>query len=127
MPIQKDDAEQNLKQFLAKYGREGFLKLFLTNYLFEMLLFYLHSKPRKERDDTSYSLYVNPKGQTYSNEQIDSFKSRLRKECANRAESIVKTSKELGLLERLGEDPTKDPEISELLQQAFDSIIKEFG
>jgi hypothetical protein len=99
--------------------------LFLTNYLFELILMYLHSKPRNEKDDTSYLFYVNFRGESYSADQIDNFKAALKKECARRAVYIVKIAKESGLLERLGEDPTKDPRISEQLDQVFGSIVKE--
>lgn len=43
MTTSKADAERNLKEFLDKYGREGFLRLLLTNYLFELAMYYLHT------------------------------------------------------------------------------------
>ena len=126
MPITKEVAERNLDQFTEKYGQEGFLKLFLTNYLFELVLLYLQSKPRKrDVDDTSYLFYVNFQGESYSTEQMDSFKTRLRKECAVRADSILKADKEFESLKYLVKDPTKNPEIYEYLGRAFDSLIKE--
>lgn len=125
MPISKDDVEHNLKEFLQKYGREGFIKLFLTNYLQELVLLYLHSRPRKESDDTSSLIYVNFRGRNYTSAQIDDFKKRLRQECATRAEQIVGRIRNSGLLERLSEDPSKDPQVSQELEAAFRSIIKE--
>lgn len=127
MPISKDDAENNLNEFLKRYGRDGFLKLFLTNYLQELVLLYLHSRPRKESDDTSSLLYVNFRGQSYTNSQIDDFKKRLRQECATRAEQIVDTVTTSGLLDRLAEDPSENPQVSQELEVAFRSIIKGIG
>lgn len=125
MPISKEDAEHNLNEFLQRYGREGFLKLFLTNYLQELVLLYIHSRPRKESDDTSSLIYVNFRGRNYTTAQVDDFKKQLRQECAARAEQIVGRARNSGLLERLTEDPLMDPQVSQELETAFRSIIKE--
>src|SRR5207247_114895 len=122
MPTSKDDAEHNLDQFLKRYGREGFLELFLTNYLQELVLLNLHSRPRKESDSTSSLIYVNFRGQSYTTLQIDEFKKRLRKECADRAKQIVSKVRNSGLLERLTQDPSENPQISDELELAFRSI-----
>jgi len=127
LPISKDDAENNLDAFLQKHGREGFLKLFLTNYLQELVLLYLHSRPRKESDDTSSLFYVNFRGQSYTTSQIDEFKRRLRGECATRAQHIVDNVKDSGFLERLAEDPARNPQVPKELEVAFRSIIKEIA
>lgn len=125
MPISPDDAQRNLNQFIEKYGREGFLKLFLANYLQELVLLNIHSRPRKGNDDTSALFYLNYRGESYTASQVENFKKRLRKECASRAEEIVRAAKESGLLDKLTEDPSQTPGISEQLEAAFRSIIKE--
>jgi len=125
MPTTKDQAKDNLDQFFGKYGKEGFLQLFLTNYLQELVLLYLHSKPRAESDDTSSLLYADSTGKPYSTTQVDAFKTRLRKECGRRAAAIVKIAKDSGLLERLSEDPTSNPHILAEVEVAFRGIVEE--
>lgn len=125
MTLTEDDVTRNLNQFMEKYGQEGFLRLLFTNYLYELILLNLHSKPRKEKNDTSHLLYFNFRGKAYPPDQVDSFKLSLKKECANRADSIVRTAKESGLLQHLTEDPSRHPGISRSLEHAFKAIIKE--
>ena len=54
-------AEQNIKEFLEKYGKEGFLELFFTNYLYELSEYYLHSKGKKG-EDAGLLFYVDFRG-----------------------------------------------------------------
>jgi len=61
----------------------------------------------------------------YTADQIDDFRKKLRLECAARAEQVVGNVRDSGLLERLGQDPSKNPEISRDLEAAFRSIIRE--
>lgn len=123
----KIDAESNIQKFLRRHGREGFLELFLTNYLFELVMYYLRSEKNPSaqiREDTSYTFYVGGREQAYSPEQIEEFKRDLRAECRKRAILIVAEIKEMKLLERLTEDVMAEPEVAKLVQRAFKSITR---
>lgn len=125
--MSKPSAENNIKEFLDKHGREGFLQLFLTNYLFELIMFYLHSEKNPSaqiREDTSYVFYGGGRERAYSSEQIEEFKRDLRAECKKKAEGIVEKLKEMKILGRLTDDVMKEPEVTKLVQKAFKSIIK---
>jgi hypothetical protein len=119
-------AEQNVNEFIKKHGKEGFLKLFFTNYLHELVQYYLHSRGKKG-EDTGLLFYVNFRGRAYSPQELDHFRNDLRRACGEKATQIVQKIKELGILERLGEDPLADPKISRILADSLDEIIKELA
>lgn len=127
MVTNKSSAESNLREFFEKHGREGFLKLLLTNYLFELAMYYLHSEKNpaaQVSEDTSYRFYVDGRERVYPPEQIERFKRDLRAECKKKATLVVETLRKMGLIERLSEDVMAEPKVSELVQKAFESITK---
>lgn len=126
MTVTKADAEKNIRKFLEKHGREGFLRLLLTNYLFELVMYYLHTERNKPvvQEETGYEFYVDGRGRAYAPEQIEQFKKDLRAECARKAESVVAAIKGKELLEKLDQDILSDPEVSKLIQEAFATITR---
>ena len=127
MVTNKARAESNLREFLEKHGREGFLKLLLTNYLFELAMYYLHSEKNPSAqvmEDTSYRFFVDGRERVYPPEQIDRFKRDLRAECGKKAALVVETLRKMELVERLSEEVLAEPEVAELVQKAFESITK---
>lgn len=118
------NADKNLKEFLEKYGEEGFLKLFITNYLFELVNYFLHSKG-EDKNDPSYLMHVNYKGVPYGPQEIDKFNAAIKQECSKRANLIVEELKKTGSLKKFMSEPTADPEVASLLEKAFQSIVKE--
>ena len=127
MTVSRADAERNLRGFLEKHGREGFLKLLLTNYLFELAMYYLHSgkNPAAQiREDTGYRFYVDGRNRAYTADQIEEFKRDLRKECEKKAAVIVRRLTEMKLVGRLTEDFMADPNVARLVQEAFESMTQ---
>jgi hypothetical protein len=123
----KADAEARVKQFLNKHGREGFFKLFLTNYLYELAMYYLHSEKNPAaqiREDTSYRFYVDGQERVYSPREVEKFKHDLLSECRKKAELIVENLKEMEVFEELDENIVEEPEVAELVQKAFESITQ---
>lgn len=119
-------AEQNIKEFITKYGKEGFLKLFFTNYLYELAQYYLHSKGKKG-EDAGFLFYVDFRGRVYSPEELAKFRNDLRKACSERAVRIVQKIRDLDLVEQLGEDPSASLQVSRLLTESLDEILKELA
>jgi len=118
------DADKNMKEFIEKYGEEGFLKLFITNYLFELVNYFLNTTAKDEKDP-SYLMHVNYKGIPYTHEEIDKFNSAIKQECAKLATIIVDKLKTMDALKNFVIEPTPDPRILPLLEEAFQSIVKE--
>ena len=114
--------DENFEKFLEKFGKDGFVQLFFTNYLYELLLYYLHSKGQGE-NDTSYSFYYNySQKRTYTPEEIDEFKSNLRKECSKKAESIIDELKALNLTFDFT-DPSENSKVAEIIGSAVKKIL----
>jgi hypothetical protein len=126
MTTNKSIAEKNLKEFLEKQGREGFLKLLLKNYLYELAMYYLHSGTRKPAvsEDTGYQFYVDGAGRAYNPTQIEKFKRDLESECLRKASQIVEEVKRLGIIENIDKDFLANPNVAKLVHEAFDNIMK---
>lgn len=124
MPERFSNEEKNVKEFMEKYGKEGFLKLFLTNYLYELVMYYIHSSSTKEDEDTGFRFYVNALNKSYSIKEIDQFKKDIRAECSKKADVIIAEIKELGILEELSKDPTSNPKVMELIKKSFEGLIR---
>jgi len=118
--------EENIKEFMQKYGKEGFLKLFFANYLYELAEYFLHSKGKKG-EDAGLLYYVDFRGRVFTPQELEQFRNDLRKACSEQATRIVQKIKELDLLERLGEDPSANPEVSRLLTESIDEILKQLA
>ena len=119
------DADRNLKEFINRYGPEGFLILYFTNYLFELTMHFLHSKG--EGDTDTSQLYYAYRGKVYSPAEIESFEKELKRECSKRARIIVDLLKEHDLLDKLTVESLKNPRISALLQENLESILEEIS
>lgn len=126
MTTTKADAEKNLREFLDKHGKDGFLRLLLTNYLFELAMYYLHAEknPPAVKEDTSYRFYVDGKEHAYPPEAIEHFKQDLRKECKKKALLIIENLKKMEILEKLDTDFIADPKVAKLVQEAFESLTQ---
>ena len=123
----KADAEAKVQQFLNKHGREGFFRLFLTNYLFELTMYYLHSEKNPAaqiKEDTSYRFYVDGQERVYSPREVERFKHDLISECRKKAELIVENLKKTEIFERLDQNLMEEPKVAELVQKAFESITQ---
>lgn len=119
------DADRNLKEFMDRYGPEGFLILYFTNYLFELTMHFLHSKGEGDKDTSQ--LYYTYREKVYSPAEIESFEKELKSECAKRARTIVDSLKEHNLLDKLTVESLKSPRISALLQENLESILEEIS
>jgi hypothetical protein len=123
MTTNKNTAEKNLKEFLESQGKEGFLKLLLKNYLYELAMYYLHSGKSVVKEDTGYQFYVDGTGRAYSPSRIEQFKKDLESECLRKASRIVDEIKQLEILENIGKDFLTNTHVARLVQQAFEDII----
>ena len=127
MVANKTTAEKNIREFLEKHGKEGFLKLLLRNYLFELVMYYLHSEKNPAaqiKEDTSYRFYVDGRERVYPPVRIEQFKNDLRAECKKKATFIVETLRKMELIERLTEDFMAEPKVAEMVREAFESIVE---
>jgi len=118
--------DENVKEFLNRYGKEGFLQLFLTNYLYELIQYFLHSKMRGE-DDLSLSYYTTHQKKLYSSEEIKSFEDKLRKECNIGAKRVVEELKRTNLIDKIDSFPPKNPKVARIISDEFEHIMSQVG
>lgn len=120
-----EEADKNLRGFLEKYGSEGFLKLFFTNYLVDLVSYYVQTRGKTKDEDPGYLFHFDIKGEPHSQEKNEKFHLDLRKVCSEYSNTIVETLKQSYNLEELASKPL-DPETRVLLDSAFEKIIKKF-
>jgi hypothetical protein len=125
----KEQAEKNISAFIEKYGEKGFLELYFTNYLFELLMAYIRSHSDKIDYDSGYQYHFGKGGRLVSPMQEKQFRHDLKKECAKKGKAIVSQLEERGILSKFGTDVTAiTREATELVNKAlkdtFESVFK---
>lgn len=125
MESQLSKADRNFKEFLDRFGNEGLLQLFITNYLYELVQYFLHSRSDGEID-TSIEYYLNFKGIRYKAEEIDQFEAELWKDCGERAKKVVLQLKKLDLIKKIAHEPLSHPETADIVINELERVLKEF-
>ncbi len=119
-------AERNIKEFINKYGLEGFYELLISNYLFELLMYYLHSERNptsKQNGSASYKFYIDGRERIISTQELEDFSKKLNNECSKIAKVIVSRLDEEDLLKSLHKKGLFSPKIVKLMEETIDSII----
>jgi len=126
-PANQNVAERNLREFLEAQGDGGLVRLLVSNYLFELSLYYLHSGKNPSsgiKEDTGYRFYIDGRDRVLDPEKIEKFKQELRSECEKKAVAVVNKLKEMELFGPLANNRFSDPKVSALLREAFEEITK---
>ena len=119
------DAEENLQNFLEKHGTDGFLKLFYTHYLFDLVTYYIQTNTNQQGDNPSYLYHFDIKGNPFSTKQIDNFNKKLQTVCSEHALKIIDSLKTQTDFNDLVAKPL-DINSEDLLDTAFKEIIVGF-
>jgi hypothetical protein len=123
------DASQKVASFMAKYGEKGFLTLYFSNYLFELVMSYVRSESDAKSKDSAYQFHLNKNDRPRSVKQDEEFRQALRIECDKKASKIVANLEKRGLLPRFSEDidritaETKQ-EVDSALKETFEKVLK---
>lgn len=64
-----EEADKNLQDFLEKHGSEGFLKLFFTNYLVNLVSYYIQTRGKTKDEDPGYLFHFDITGKPHSQEK----------------------------------------------------------
>ncbi|MGA3193179.1 MAG: hypothetical protein ABSD73_11835 [Candidatus Bathyarchaeia archaeon] len=116
MTADKDKAEANIRAFIDKYGETGFLELYFTNYLFELLMSYLRSHSKMRELDGGYQYHFKGKDMVIAPNEEQRFREDLKLACSKKAKAIVAQLQERGLLSRFGLD------LSSITREATDTL-----
>ena len=117
-----DSIHNNIHSFIEKHGKEGFLKLFFANLLYEMVKDEIHTKSDSYKDSPGIRYYFNEKGEYESTSKLEEFNKKLKNECMKKSDLIVDIAKKNGLISRFGMDLDK---INESLASEIEKQIKD--
>jgi len=119
------EAEKNIVEFFDKQRTEGFLRLYFTNYLFEIVMQFLRSGEEEKDFDSAYA-YHFVEGKLVSPEDEKKFKVELRRECRHKAGLIVSRIQERELIEKFGLDlDSITKQMTETVNEALKAILEE--
>ena len=123
--ISLSEAEKNIVEFFDKQRIQGFLRLYFTNYLFEIVMQFVRSG-RKERDLDSAYAYHFVDGKLVPPEDEKKFKVELRRECRDKAGLIVSKIQERELIEKFGLDlDSITKQMTVTVNEALKAILEE--
>ena len=123
------DASQKVATFMSKYGEKGFLTLYFSNYLFELVMSYVRSESDAKSKDSAYQFHLNKNDRPRSVKQDEEFRQALRAECDKKASKIVAILEKRGLLPRFSEDidrvatETRE-QLDTALKEIFEKVLK---
>lgn len=117
------NVERNIKGFFGKYGKEGYIELFLTNYLYEFTMYWLRSEDK--RDSYNSALKFHLKGEDIASlKETQDYQVKIKASCSKKAKQIVSKLKVEGLIEKWETIPLEDPKLNKLLQSAIDEVFE---
>lgn len=127
--MSNQDASQKVASFMAKYGEKGFLTLYFSNYLFELVMSYVRSQSDAESKDSAYQFHLDKNDRPRSVRQDQEFRRALRAECDKKASKIVANLEKRGLLSRFSEDIDRvttetRKEVDTALKEIFEKVLK---
>lgn len=117
------DAEKNIKGFVEKYGTEGFMRVFLSNYLFELILYQLRSEDTTQSYNSALKFHMKGKD-IASLKDTEAYQDEIKKICAKKAGYIIERLKKEGIVESWEKIQFNDPRISEIIQDSLKEIFK---
>jgi len=122
----QDMIRKNLHDFLEKYGKEGFLKLYFTNLLFEMVKDEIHTRSDSVKNSPGLQYYFNKEGNYENASKLEEFNKRLKNECMKKSELIVSLVEKKNMISKFGVDLNKITEVlSNEIEKQMKDIFKE--
>ena len=124
-----EDASEKITAFMTKYGEKGFLTLYFSNYLYEMILSYLRAHSDTPSKDSAYEFHFGKSGKLRTVKDDESFRQALRHECDEKASRIVTAFEKQGLLVRFSGDldsitTRATRQVDEALKEIFEKVLE---
>jgi len=123
---EQSNVEKNVSSFLEKYGGEGFLELYFTNLLFEMVKDNIHSRSDSIKNSPGLQYYFDKNGKYESATKLKEFDKKLKDECMKKSKKIVSLIKKRELVSKFGIDlNTITQSLSDDVNNQIKAIFKE--
>ena len=125
--MKEENYQKNIGEFMKKYGIDGFLRLYFTNFLFKAIKFQMRSK--LEGSDLNkdpgvvYYIHNNKIGKI---EEIEKFEKELKEICSKAAKTLVKELEKNEKLKDLFEgnlDKIDDEKVQKELEKSFHDLL----
>ncbi len=120
--MSSEHAAENIKAFVARYGEKGFLRLFFSNYLYEITLSYVRAHSDTPSKDSGYAFHFAKGGTPRGANEDEDFRRTLRKECDIKATDIVAELETRNLLPKFNENLDS---ITEQSRDQVDAALKD--
>lgn len=123
-----EDIEKNIREFMKIHGIEGFLILYFSNYLMELILSEVKSKiPKAEVSEDPSIIFFYKDGEIQTLSGIHSYEKEIYKECRKRAGEIVrelKKEKQFEDLFRGNIAKLDDPALEKIFEKKLHEILE---
>ena len=95
MQLRKDieKIQNNVNDFINKYGQEGFLELYFTNLLYEMVKDNIRSKTDSVKNSPGMQYYFDKNGNFEKTSKLKEFDIKLKTECNKKSKQIIELIK----------------------------------
>lgn len=129
MHLPTTNAQDNLDEFIEKYGEEGILILFFTNLLEEIIRGeFLHTKDTKIENSPGILEFQDNDKRLASIDILRKREKDLRIECQKRAQEIVSKLKQRGVISKFDHNLLQNEEVKHQINLQLRSILNEiFG
>ena len=121
--------KKQIRDFLNEHGMEGFLRLYIREYLMELLLNEVKSAGENSEVDSGVQMVFGDGPP--SNDELDEFEEELREEADSRAQKLVTRLKEnesVGSAIQRGDLDIIEEEVFEKeLKNEFHDLIQEWS
>lgn len=128
MHLNESKIQNNIDEFVEQHGVEGFFRLYLQEYLFELLYEEVNAASGDPKQDSGIQLHFS--NQVTSDKELQQFKEQLRNQCVSRADRIVERIKNNDTLQPLFENGDVEllqrDETEEMITTAMHDIVEEW-
>lgn len=128
MQLNENEIQRNIDEFVEAHGVEGFFRLYLREYLFQLLNEEIHAATGDEESDSALQLHFSQDVTT--DEELEAFEEQLRDQCVDRADELVRRIKEVDQLRPLFENADVEllerEEVEKMIEQEMHNIIEEW-
>lgn len=124
-----DVAEKNIKEFMERYGVEGFIKLYFSKYLFKLIKAELKSKLGSDISKDPGTIFYYSGNKIEKRSDIEKYEDNIYGECKKRAAGIVKELKDDSKFNDLFQgnfDRLNDQKIQKRFEKELHEILKEW-
>lgn len=129
MPLNNTEIQNNIDEFVEAHGVEGFFRVYLREYLFELLNEEIERATDDVESDSALQLHFSQKVNT--DQELEKFEEQLRNQCANRAGELVEKIKEHPEIAPIFEDGDvellKHEDVEKMIQNAMHEMIETWG